>query len=317
MITVIIPVKNGESTLGSCLTAIKKQRLSDSVEMLVIDSGSTDNSISIAYSYGARVIQITPQSFNHGMTRNIGAQLANGSLLYYTVQDAELSDISNLAHMSAHFQDIEVQAVFGIQGYPKELNKNPALWFKRFTKPILEIRHYKENSFSKLSENEQFEVSNWDNVNAMYRKSALVAIPFRNLDYCEDWLWANDALKKGMKILRDPSLLTYHYHHLTFGYVFKSQFIINYHFFKHFNHQPKIHFTFFPFIRKVYTLLNRREVKWLDKSYWIFHNMFAHLSNFFSILLFRGSLFFGGSRLLENIYSIICKKVPQGGLKND
>jgi len=315
MVTVIIPVKNGESTLGSCLTAFKSQRLSDSVEILVIDSGSTDNSISIAYSYGARVIQITPQSFNHGMTRNLGAQLASGNLLYYTVQDAELSDMTNLANMSAHFQDDQVQAVVGIQGYPKELSKNPALWFNRSSKPSLEIRHYKDKSFSNLSQKEQFELSSWDNVNAMYRKSALIEIPFRNVDYCEDWLWANDALKQGMKILRDPSILIYHYHHLTFGYVFKSKFILNYHFFTHFREQLNIKLTLIPFLRKVYRVINIREVKWYNKPYWILHNMFAHLSNFLSILLFKLTLILGGTKLLEHIYSLICKKIPQGKLK--
>ncbi len=317
MLTVIIPVKNGESTLGCCFTAILQQSLSEKIEILVLDSGSTDNSILIANSFGARVIEIDPQSFNHGTTRNLGAQLAIGSLLYYTVQDAELSDMTHLANMSAHFQDQEVQAVVGIQGYPKHLDKNPALWFNRFTKPEVEIRQYKENSFSKSSENEQFELSNWDNVNAMYRKSALLAIPFRKVDYCEDWLWANDSLKQGLKILRDPKLLTYHYHHLTFGYVFKSKFIINYHFFKHFNQQPHIQFTFIPFLRKVYTLLNRSEVKWINKPYWILHNLFAHFSNFSSILFFKIILFLGGTIFLDKIYLLLSKRVPQGFLKKN
>jgi rhamnosyltransferase len=205
-VSVIIPVKNGESTLSACLNSIVLQTIVENIEIIVLDSGSLDKSISIAESYGAKIVKIEPSQFNHGLTRNLGVQHANGDLLFYTVQDAELSAYTQLESMTDHFKNPEVQAVVGIQGYPSHLDKNPALWFKRVDEPKIERRCFPNGKFEQLSKQEQFEISNWDNVNAMYRKSVLHLQPFTETNFSEDWIWANRALKTGKLILKDPSL---------------------------------------------------------------------------------------------------------------
>jgi rhamnosyltransferase len=315
-VSVIIPVKNGESTLSSCLDSIISQTIVENIEIIILDSGSNDKSVSIAESFGAKVIHIEPSQFNHGLTRNLGIQNANGDLLFFTVQDAELSSTCQLANMTAHFNDHEVQAVVGIQGYPSDLDKNPALWFKRFDEPKIEKRHFPNGEFEELSKQEQFDISNWDNVNAMYRKSVLLELPFPDTNFSEDWMWANIALKSGKKILRDPSLLVWHYHHMTFGYTLKSKFIINYYFKIYFKNIPNIPFSFIPILKRSYTLiLKRRNLSNRIKIYWILHNLSFFLANFLSIVLFRIFDSFSGQRGLDFLYTILCKKTPQGKIK--
>ncbi|MEM8856026.1 MAG: glycosyltransferase, partial [Pseudomonadota bacterium] len=50
-VTVVVPVKNEEANLRSCLS-----RLSRFGEVVVVDSGSTDATVAIAEQMGARVI---------------------------------------------------------------------------------------------------------------------------------------------------------------------------------------------------------------------------------------------------------------------
>lgn len=316
MISVIIPVKNGSKTLPDCLSSLQKQVGIELIEILVLDSGSTDNSVAIAGQMGARVIPISPAEFNHGLTRNLGASLATGELLYFTVQDAAIAEKNMLNKMAAHFNDKEVQAVVGIQGIPEREDTNPALWFRRFTKPKVETRHYPNGRFKELTPEEQFQLSNWDDVNAMYRKTALQQIPFRETNFSEDWLWANEALKAGFKILRDPSLLVYHYHHMYFKYVFKTQFIINYYFYQFFNQKPCFPLLIKPIIQRTATLFFKRRTSFFKKSYWLMHNISAIAAGFISVLIFRFLELTFQNKGLDWGYRLFCKQIPQGVQKN-
>lgn len=312
-LTVIIPVKNGENTLAQCLAAIKRQSINQRLEIVVLDSMSTDGSVTIAKSFGAKVIQVDRSEFNHGLTRNLGVQNAKGDLLYFTVQDAELSTESTLEKMVSYFENEEIKAVVGIQGYPHHLDKNPALWFKRFDDPLPESRFFPDGSFEFLDKEKQFELSNWDNVNAMYRKTALLDLPFPKTNFSEDWIWANKALKSGKHIVRDPSILVWHYHHMTFGYTLKSKFIINYYFKHFFDQTPKIPFSLMPFFSRCYTLIIKRpQLGIVPKIYWILHNLLFFIGNFISIVLFVVIDLIFGYRGLNWLYSLLCSEVPQG-----
>ncbi|MCC6544057.1 MAG: glycosyltransferase family 2 protein [Nitrospirae bacterium] len=87
-VSVIIPVNNGGEKLKGLLGMIRSQRKVNDIEIIVIDSGSSDNSKEIAAGFGAVIIDIPQKEFNHGMTRNTGAAKATGDYLVFTVQDA-------------------------------------------------------------------------------------------------------------------------------------------------------------------------------------------------------------------------------------
>lgn len=55
-ITVVIPAKNEERRLGRCLAALKRQTTTTPIEIIVIDGNSTDNTVSVAQSYGVKTI---------------------------------------------------------------------------------------------------------------------------------------------------------------------------------------------------------------------------------------------------------------------
>lgn len=311
-ITVIIPVKNGAFTLGKCLKRIREQTISNCIEIIVLDSMSSDNSVSIAKRYDAKIIDIPNGTFNHGLTRNIGVQYASGDLVYFTVQDAWLSEPNQLEKMCAHFENYEVQSVSGIQGIPAIPDANPALWFKRVTVPVPEVRQWQHDELLRLSPKQRLALCNWDNVNAMYRKSALLSLPFKKTDFAEDALWAEGALFKGWKIIRDPSLLVYHYHHQTFSYAFRATYIVNYTFWKWFGVKPTLTLFFSPLVRNSYTLFKREELETGAKIRWMYHNFLRLLAAFLSTLLFKSVCLLNKPQLIESSYRMICSKVPQG-----
>ena len=116
MISVVIPVKDGGLDLVRCLEAIARQQVDDQVEIVVIDSGSSDGSVERARRLGARVHEIRPEEFSHGGARNLGAELARGDILVFTSQDAYATDEVWLASLVAPLRDRnEVAGVYGRQ----------------------------------------------------------------------------------------------------------------------------------------------------------------------------------------------------------
>ena len=58
MISIVMPVKNGAAMLSECLPQVLRQRTTDRIEIIAIDSGSTDNSIEVLKKFGATVLAI-------------------------------------------------------------------------------------------------------------------------------------------------------------------------------------------------------------------------------------------------------------------
>lgn len=70
--SVAIPTKNGGALFERVLENLRQQNIWDSVELLVVDSGSTDGTVEAARRAGAKVMQIPPEVFSHGATRDYG-----------------------------------------------------------------------------------------------------------------------------------------------------------------------------------------------------------------------------------------------------
>ena len=87
-ISVIIPTKNAGPEFAEILRQIRGQRGIAPLELIIIDSGSTDETLMLARQAGARLIEIPAADFEHAGTRNQAAHRATGDLLVFVVQDA-------------------------------------------------------------------------------------------------------------------------------------------------------------------------------------------------------------------------------------
>ncbi len=85
MISVIIPVKNGEHYLEQCLASLGRSVYTD-YECLVVDDGSTDGSAQVAGRFGCRLVSAGVTG-GPAVARNLGARQARGSILFFIDAD--------------------------------------------------------------------------------------------------------------------------------------------------------------------------------------------------------------------------------------
>ena len=88
-ISVIIPVYNAENYLRQCLDSLEQQSFKD-FEMIVVNDGSTDNSLSIIQNYASKDSQIKIISQkNQGLSvaRNNALQIAQGKYIAFIDAD--------------------------------------------------------------------------------------------------------------------------------------------------------------------------------------------------------------------------------------
>lgn len=104
LLSVVIPVHNGASTLDSCLTALASQSLPrDRFEVVVVDDGSVDASAEVAETAGARVLR-RPNG-GAAAARNTGWQSALAPWIAFTDADC----VPSRSWLGAYAAEIEAR----------------------------------------------------------------------------------------------------------------------------------------------------------------------------------------------------------------
>jgi glycosyltransferase involved in cell wall biosynthesis len=81
--SIVIRCKNEERMIGAVLEQVFAQQLYAPYEVVVLDSGSQDQTLSIVRQFPVRLETITPQQFTFGFALNHGAQLARGQYVVF------------------------------------------------------------------------------------------------------------------------------------------------------------------------------------------------------------------------------------------
>ena len=200
-VSVVIPVKDGEPLLERVLAAVRAE---GDVELVVIDSGSRDRSREIARSAGANVIEIAPEEFGHGRTRNLGAERSSGDLICFLTQDAVPEPGWLAAYREAFELDEHVGAAFGPH-LPREetspmIARELTEFFGGFSPTGGPVLH-RRGDLTFLS-----------NVNACYARACWEEIRFPDIEYSEDQAFGRAMLEAGWVKVFHPRAAVRHAH---------------------------------------------------------------------------------------------------------
>ena len=80
-IGVVIRTLDESELIGRCLETLACSAVTSSCDVLVVDSGSTDATLEIARSHGARVFELPPGDFDYSRSLNVGIEEVRGDLV--------------------------------------------------------------------------------------------------------------------------------------------------------------------------------------------------------------------------------------------
>jgi glycosyltransferase involved in cell wall biosynthesis len=217
-VTVGIPVRNGEQYLGEVLESVGRQEIDRPIELLVVDSGSTDRSREIARAAGARVIEIEPGQFSHGGIRNRIMKLSSADHVAFLTQDATPAHERWLANMLEGFELVEdVALVFGpyiprataSHCVKRELEE----FFAGFTvdgKPS--VQRLDPSSAARTYRRLPGRLTFFTDANGCVARWAWERVPYREAPYAEDQLLAAEMIEAGFAKVFRPDAGVYHSH---------------------------------------------------------------------------------------------------------
>lgn len=212
-LSAIVPVKNGETYLAELLSALMREQVD---ELLVIDSGSSDHSLQIARAAGAELIEIPPESFGHGRTRNLGAERTSGELIAFITQDATPLPGWLVAYREAFTLAPRVGAAYG--PHVPRPDASPM------------IARELEEFFASFSPNggpvvqTRGDLPFLSNVNACYSRRCWEELRFREVPYAEDQAFGADMLAAGWSKVYHPGAAVLHSHDYGFSDFMKRYF---------------------------------------------------------------------------------------------
>lgn len=168
-VTVVVPVRNGEATIGACLQAIVAQRWDGGeLEIIVVDNGSTDGTLQkIAHEFpSVRLLQESKPGVSHA--RNLAIHEARGEWIAFTDADCVPTPtwVQALVQRASEVQDVSF-----IGGAIRPLL------------PTTSIGLFAENLFDQGRSIERENPPSFISANLFVRKSDLVRVGMFNPDY--------------------------------------------------------------------------------------------------------------------------------------
>jgi glycosyltransferase involved in cell wall biosynthesis len=198
--SIVIRAYNESIYLPRLLEGISHQTLKD-VEIILVDSGSTDSTVSIAESFGVRIVRIPSDEFTFGRSLNFGVRAARNE--YVVIASAHIYPVYPdwLETLLRPFEDKRVALTYGKQRGPGSA---------KFSEQ--QIFHQWYPDLSKLDQETAF----CNNANAAIRRSLWEKNPYdETLTGLEDLAWAKRAKEQGFAIAYVAEAEVVHVHQET------------------------------------------------------------------------------------------------------
>ncbi|MBK3398719.1 glycosyltransferase [Methylobacterium ajmalii] len=220
--SIVIPSYNAGEAFGPVLDMLARQSCDFAYDVLVVDSGSRDQTCDLVRRYadrGIRLETIPNSEFQHGRTRNYAISQTEGEYVAVLTQDARPKDEHWLANLIGGFaMGPRVAGVIGRhEAYPEH---DP------FTRRDMK-EHFDQLALISPVVDLDIGLPSWihpgsvawwatlmfysDNNSAMAR-AVWQEIPYPEVEWGEDQVWAFEMLKLGFQKAYVDSAVVYHSH---------------------------------------------------------------------------------------------------------
>jgi len=206
-ISIIIRAYNEEKYLAQLLESIYSQQCTHSYETILVDSGSTDDTLLIAKKYPVRIVSILKENFSFGYSLNQGIEHANGN--YCIMISAHCIPVTDnwLENMvKPLIEDEKVALVYGRQEGNEKTRYSEQQIFSKWFPKISYARQ--KNPFC-------------NNANSAIRKELWQKIKYdETLTGLEDLDWAKKVIAEGFYLYYNADASVYHLHNETYHQVY-------------------------------------------------------------------------------------------------
>lgn len=200
--SVVIRAFNEEHHVGRLLEGLQKQTIAPQrLEVILVDSGSTDRTVGIARNHSARVVHVRPELFTFGYSLNQGIAAAHADLV--VIASAHVYPVypDYLERLLAPFADMKVCLTYGRQCGHSGSKFSEQQIFERWYPSESQPRQY--HPFC-------------NNANAAIRRSLWVNHPYdETLPGLEDLAWARWLMAQGYLISYVAEAEVIHIHNET------------------------------------------------------------------------------------------------------
>jgi glycosyltransferase involved in cell wall biosynthesis len=198
VIGVVIRTLNEAELIGTCLETLARQQPGFDLDVLVVDSGSTDATVDIARSHGARIHEIAPDDFDYSTALNVGIERVEGELILILSAHAIPTDEQWVARMIAPFEDATVAGVAC-----RQVPWDNAPWREvgRLAREFPETTRVYSDADEVL----------FSNAASCIRRSVWAQEPF-TLPAAEDLDWGRRVIAGGWTVVYEADASVYHSH---------------------------------------------------------------------------------------------------------
>jgi len=219
-ISVVIPTLNGGAPFAVLCRHLERMRERIPLDVLVIDSGSTDRTVESAEAAGLRVHRIPQEEFGHGRTRNLGVEMTRGEVICLLTQDVLPCTPDWPIVFARALDDEQVAGVYGRQ-IPRDAS-TMEMFFVSLNYPPQPLRFNPQSGAHHPRPGRVL----FSNAFSAVRRADIVAVPFDDVPVSEDQVWAQQQLARGRSIVYEPRAEALHAHRYTIRGLFRRTFLV-------------------------------------------------------------------------------------------
>lgn len=225
---VVIPTKNGGPLFQRVLQQALLQETSFSFEVLVVDSGSTDQTLSVVAKSNARLLSVRAEDFQHGATRNFAVSNTEAEFVAFLTHDALPANKFWLANLIAKMElHSDIAGAFGRhRAYPHcdpfTADELERLFDHLKSLPAVHRIEDRERYSSDIGYRQLLHF--FSNNNSCLRKKVWEQIPFPSVDFAEDQAWAQKVIESGYAKVYADDALVFHSHTFNTVETFRRAF---------------------------------------------------------------------------------------------